>query len=174
MSLAAEDIVSFLRRLRAVKEYSDEPVDEQAIESILEVGRWTGTGGNRQPTEIVVVRDPDLRAKMGEWGARPAAERTGRLAAGRSRRCLAAGRGAHGRAAVPRCGCARARLDRGDAQKRGAGRREAGTRHPAQHRARTLVAVGHPNAEAPRFRPTNSTTAPGRKPMSEFAHWDRY
>ena len=37
------------------------------------MGRWTGTASNRQPTDVVVVRDPEVKRKMGEWGARPAA-----------------------------------------------------------------------------------------------------
>jgi nitroreductase len=73
MSVAAESIVSFLCRLRAVKEYTAEPVDQQALDSILEVGRWTGTGGNRQGTEVIVIRDAAVKKQFGEWGAAPAA-----------------------------------------------------------------------------------------------------
>jgi nitroreductase len=174
MSVASENLVGFLRSLRAVKEYTDEPVDQESIEAILEVARWTGTGGNRQPTEIVVVRDPNLKEKMGNWGARPAGQATvvfllvvandaspldeGRLA---ERVCLAASAVGLGSTV------ATLKEEGPDEVKKILG-------IPAEHRARTLIAVGHPATSAPRFRPTNSTTAPGRKPMSEFAHWDRY
>ena len=57
MSEPTADRTAFLRRLRAIKEYTPEPVSEQVIQDILEVGRWAGSGGNRQPSEVVVVRD---------------------------------------------------------------------------------------------------------------------
>src|SRR5918912_1297228 len=69
----SEDMLRVMRRMRAIKEYTPQPIDEQTIEQILEVGRWTGTGGNRQPSDVVVVRDQDVRTKFGEWGAKPAA-----------------------------------------------------------------------------------------------------
>src|SRR5215212_3040369 len=175
MSLEAEDLVSFLRRLRAVKEYTDEPVDEQAIESILEVGRWTGTGGNRQPTEIVVVRDPDLRAKMGEWGARPAAnapvvlllvvaEDASPLDEGRMAERLCLGAAALGLGST----VATLKNEGPDEVKKLLG-------IPAEHRARTVVAIGHTDAEARKARLAGPQRSPvGRKPLSEFAHWDRF
>src|SRR5918912_3105284 len=69
----SEDMLRVMRRMRAIKEYAPEPIDDQTIQQILEVGRWTGSGGNRQPTEVVVIRDADVRRKFGEWGAKPAA-----------------------------------------------------------------------------------------------------
>src|SRR5689334_4971487 len=72
MSPASDELVAFLRGLRATKDFTDQPVDEQALDSILEVGRWTGTGANRQSTEVVVVRDTELKKQMAGWGARPA------------------------------------------------------------------------------------------------------
>jgi nitroreductase len=174
MSAPTNETVDFLRGLRAVKAYADEPVSQQDIESILEVGRWTGTGGNRQPTEVVVVRDPELRAKMGGWGARPAADASvvlllvvaddgPALDEGRMAERLCLGAAALGLGST----VATLKNEGPDEVKKALG-------IPAQHRARTLVAVGHPDTNGPRFRPTQSTTAPGRKPMSEFAHWDRY
>ena len=73
MSTSSDELLAFLRRLRAVRDYTSEPVAQQTIEAILEVGRWTGTSGNRQPTEVLVIRDPDTKRKLGEWGAAPAA-----------------------------------------------------------------------------------------------------
>jgi len=172
MSVASQDLVTFLTRLRAVKEYTSEPVSQEALEAILEVGRWTGTGGNRQPTDVVVVRDRDLQQKMGDWGARPAATAAvvllltvandaspldeGRLA---ERLCLGA--------ATQGLGSTVATLknEGPDEVKKILG-------IPAEHRARTLIAIGHTDAEARRTR--QRTGIQGRKPLSEFAHWDRY
>src|SRR5438552_15745704 len=73
MTPSKDDLLSFLRRLRAVREYTPEEVPQSTLEDILEVGRWTATGGNRQPHEVIVVRDPNVKQKFAEWGARPAA-----------------------------------------------------------------------------------------------------
>src|SRR5215471_4402647 len=70
--MANEEALKFLRGLRAVREFTPEGVDDAALNAILEVGRWTSTGGNRQPTEVVVVRDKGVLQKFAEWQARPA------------------------------------------------------------------------------------------------------
>jgi nitroreductase len=171
MSLPSEEFLMFLRRLRAVKEYTADPVAQPTIEAILEVGRWSGSGGNRQPTEVIVIRDPAVKRQFGEWGARPAATAAvilllvvandasqfdeGRVA---ERLCLGAAA----------CGLgstvATLKNDGPEAVKELLG-------IPAQHRSRTLVAIGHTDVEARRARPRNPQA---RKPMAEFAHWDRY
>lgn len=175
MTVAADTIQSFLCRLRAVKDYTDEPVSEQALASILEVGRWTGTGSNRQGTEVVVVRDPAVKQKFGAWGAAPAATAAvvillvalddgsaldeGRLA---ERLCL--GAAANG-------------LGSTVATLKNEGPEEVKTLLgiPAQHRARTVVAIGHTDAEARRARLAGPQRSPaGRKALSEFAHVDRF
>src|SRR6202011_3683164 len=61
-----------MRRLRAVREFTAEAVSDAALEEILDVGRWSASGGNRQPTEVVVVRDAGVRQKFADWGAKPA------------------------------------------------------------------------------------------------------
>jgi nitroreductase len=175
MTIAAESIQSFLCRLRAVKDYTPEPVDEQALESILEVGRWTGTGSNRQGTEVVVVRDEAVKKQFGEWGAAPAATAAvvlllvakddgsaldeGRLA---ERLCL-------GAAAVG-LGSTVATL-----KNEGPEAVKALLGIPAQHRARTVIAIGHTDAAARKARLAGPQRSPtGRKPLSEFAHVDRF
>jgi len=49
MSDQSEARIGFLRRLRAVRELTGEPVAREQIEQILEVNRWSGSGVNRQP-----------------------------------------------------------------------------------------------------------------------------
>jgi len=55
------DLISFLRGLRAIREYTSEPVASDALDDIIEVGRWTGSASNKQPAELIVVRDPGGR-----------------------------------------------------------------------------------------------------------------
>ena len=171
MESSPETLSRFLRRLRAVREYTPEPVSEAAIQDILEVGRWSASGSNRQPWDVVVVRDPAVRAKMGEWGARPAAGAAvvllivmategpsldeGRLA---ERLCLAAA--AHG------LGSTVATLKNEGPE---------GVKHllgiPADRRAVALVSIGHIDRAARRARTPNPQP---RKPIEEFARWEKF
>jgi nitroreductase len=168
-----DDMLRTMRRLRAIKEYTPETIDEQTINQLLEIARWTGTGGNRQPTEVVVIRDPEVRRNFGEWGAKPAGAAPlvfllvtaqdqftfdeGRMA---ERLCLAA--------AACGLGSTVATL-----KEEGPDRAKALLGIPTDRRARTIVAIGHPPPDAG-FAPTAMTTHRGRKPMTEFAHWERF
>jgi nitroreductase len=169
----SEDMLRVMRRMRAIKEYTPEPIDEQTIQQLLEVARWTGTGGNRQPTDVIVIRDAETRRKFGEWGAKPAAAAPlvfllvtaqdqftfdeGRMA---ERLCLAA--------AACNLGATVATL-----KEEGPERAKQLLGIAADRRARTVVAIGHKPADAG-FAPTAMTSKAGRKPMTEFAHWERY
>jgi nitroreductase len=167
----SEENLKFLRRLRAVKEYTSEPIDEDAIESILEVGRWSASGGNRQPWQVVIVRDQAVKQKLGDWGAKPAATAgvvllivmnsqnpsldEGRLA---ERLCLAAGANGLGSTVAT-------------LKNEGPDEVKKLLNIPADRRAVALVAIGHTDVEAREARPKNPQA---RKPMGEFAVWERY
>ena len=72
MSEQARDRVAFLRRLRTVRDRTSDPVPEDALRDVLDVGRWTGTANNRQSAEVIVVRDPAARHKLTEYCANSA------------------------------------------------------------------------------------------------------
>ena len=168
----ADEQIEFLRRLRAVREFTAEPVDEATIREILEVARWSASGGNRQPWQVVVVRDPAVKQKLGDWGAKPAASAAvvfllvmesqqpsideGRLA---ERLCLASA--AAGLGSV----VATLKNEGPDEVKKLLG-------IPAERRAVALVAAGHVDREARKALPPNPRG--GRKPMEEFAVWERF
>ena len=60
----SNDTLELLRGLRQTRTYSSEPVDDAALDAILEVARWTGSGGNKQPWRLVVVRDIETRRAL--------------------------------------------------------------------------------------------------------------
>jgi nitroreductase len=63
---STKEPISFLRSLRAVRSFRPEPVAQEVIDSILEVARWSGSASNRQPWEIVVIREREtLRSLAG-------------------------------------------------------------------------------------------------------------
>jgi nitroreductase len=168
----SEESLRFLRRLRAIREFTAEPVDEATIRQILEVARWSASGGNRQPWQVVVIRDPAVKQKLGDWGAKPAASAAvvflivmesqqasldeGRLA---ERLCLATA--ASGLGSV----VATLKNEGPDEVKKLLG-------IPSERRAVALVAAGHIDREARKALPANPRA--GRKPMEEFAMWERF
>lgn len=170
--MANDDILTFLRSLRAVREYTSEPVDDEALNAILEVGRWTATAANRQPCEVVVVRDRDLLARFGEWGARPAASSAVSLliVTTSDDACFDEGRLAERLALAARaCGLGSVIAT---LKEQGPDRAKQVLGIPPERRARTLVALGHTDVAARRALPRRGAQA--RKPMQEFAHWNRY
>jgi nitroreductase len=167
-----EATLKFLRGLRAVREYTPEPVDDSALNEILEVGRWTSTGGNRQPTEIVVVRDRPTLQKFTEWQARPAGASAVSLllVSSSDRAVLDEGRMAERLALAARaCG-----LGSVIATLKNEGPSEVKKLLgiPVDRRAVVIVAIGHTDREARKALPKQGAAA--RKPMSEFAHFDKF
>jgi nitroreductase len=161
-----------LRGLRAVREYTPEPVSDEDLQAILEVGRWSATGGNRQQHEVLVVRDPEVRAKFAEWGAKPAgpAQVALLIVSAGDANAFDEGRIAERLAlAAKACGLgsciATLKNDGPDLAKQLLG-------IPADARARTLVSVGHTDVAARKAMPKAGAAA--RKPLAEFAHFDRY
>src|SRR4029453_17610464 len=61
---SASSRIEFLRGLRAVRELRSDPLPEPVLLDILEVARWSGSAGNRQPWEFVLVRDRDLLRRL--------------------------------------------------------------------------------------------------------------
>ena len=53
----ARDRVSFLRTLRAVRSFRPDPVPQEVVDDVLDVARWSGSASNKQPWEIVVIRE---------------------------------------------------------------------------------------------------------------------
>jgi nitroreductase len=56
--------IQFLRGLRAVRQLRRDPIPEAMLRDILEVARWSGSAGNRQPWEFVVVRDREMLERL--------------------------------------------------------------------------------------------------------------
>ena len=54
------DRIAFLRGLRAVRHFRPDPVPQEVIDDLLEIARWSGSASNRQPWELIVVRDRDM------------------------------------------------------------------------------------------------------------------
>lgn len=58
---AARDFADIMRLRRSVREFSDRPVSEETIRSIVAAAGSAPSGANKQPWRFVCVRDPVLK-----------------------------------------------------------------------------------------------------------------
>jgi nitroreductase len=59
-------IMQTIRDRRSVRAFTDEPVDGEQIEAILEAGRWAPSGLNNQPWRYIVITDSAVRQAVAE------------------------------------------------------------------------------------------------------------
>ena len=60
------DLEEVLRTTFACREFTDGPVADETLYRILELARFAPSGGNRQGAHVIVVRDQEVRQKLGE------------------------------------------------------------------------------------------------------------
>jgi len=58
------DLIEALRTTGAIREYTDEPVDDATIARILDNARFAPNGGNAQSWRVALVKDPELRIQV--------------------------------------------------------------------------------------------------------------
>src|SRR5438093_13295473 len=59
------DAFEAVRTVLAVGRYQDKPVPDAVVQRIVEAGRLTGSGMNRQPWHFIVVRDKNMLRRLG-------------------------------------------------------------------------------------------------------------
>ncbi|HEX9099743.1 MAG TPA: nitroreductase family protein [Candidatus Dormibacteraeota bacterium] len=65
-SVAADEFVSLLKSLRAVRQFVDRPLPPEAVRDIHEVIRWSGNASNRQEFEVLWIEDPSALRRLAE------------------------------------------------------------------------------------------------------------
>ncbi len=58
------ELSTALRSTGAIRDFTDEPVDDAALGRILEQARFAPNGGNAQSWKVAVVKDPRVRAAI--------------------------------------------------------------------------------------------------------------
>ena len=76
ISSEAQTVLRALRRTRQVREFRPDPVPDELLNELLEVARWSGSAANSQPWTFIVIRDPEIRARLAELA--PNARHVGR------------------------------------------------------------------------------------------------
>jgi nitroreductase len=176
----AAERIAFLRGLRAVRQLRPEPLPDAVLHDILEVARWSGSAGNRQPWEFVVVRDRDLLRRLASIdGAnaghlaraaagiaiviRPEAPEIDAYDEGRlAERILLAARALGVGAAVGHF------TGPGDSWAASAEAKRL-LSIPPDRLLRETISLGYPAAH-----PQPTPNPPGRKPLAQLVHWDHY
>ncbi len=59
-------ILEEIMKRRSGRAFSDKPVSDEMLESILEAGRWAPSCGNTQAWNFVVLREPDILTQAHE------------------------------------------------------------------------------------------------------------
>jgi nitroreductase len=60
------ELFDAVKTRRSVRRYTDAPVDDKQVEAILEAGRWAPSWHNTQCWRFIVVRDPTVKARLGD------------------------------------------------------------------------------------------------------------
>jgi nitroreductase len=59
------EVFEAIRKRRSIRKYKPEPVSEDKLKRIFEAARLAPSGGNRQPWQFVVVRNPERKKAVG-------------------------------------------------------------------------------------------------------------
>ena len=59
-------VLEAIYRRRSIREFTDQEVALEHLYEIIRAGIWAPSGLNNQPWRFVIVRDPDMRAKIAE------------------------------------------------------------------------------------------------------------
>ena len=52
---------------RAIRHFSEKSVSDETIEAILSAAIHAPSGGNRQPWRFIVIRDANIKRRLGQW-----------------------------------------------------------------------------------------------------------
>ncbi|HEX7096211.1 MAG TPA: nitroreductase family protein [Acidimicrobiales bacterium] len=60
------ELYDVMRTTGSSRRFTDEPVPDEVLLRILDNARFAGSGGNRQPWRVIVLRDPGIRQRVAE------------------------------------------------------------------------------------------------------------
>lgn len=78
--MTTNEVLKVIRGRRSVLRFEPQPVTDDALEAILEAGRWAPSFANSQPWTFVVVRDEETKHKLGRLVERIAFAHRGQFA----------------------------------------------------------------------------------------------
>jgi nitroreductase len=174
----AQNLIQFLKRLRAVRQFRPDPIAQENVDAILEVARWSGSASNKQPWEFVVIRNKETLRVLS------ALEGFASHLAGASTGIVLVMAGEHGQIEQEtydegrlseRIMLAAAAYGIGSSigwfRRSGMTDAKAVLGIPQERLVRSVISLGYPDANAQRARPK---PARARKSLSDSVHDERY
>lgn len=67
MAQPAVELLDIIKTRRSIRKYKPEDVPDEYIEKMLEAARWAPSAVNGQPWRFLVVRDKEIKKKMGKY-----------------------------------------------------------------------------------------------------------
>jgi len=61
------DLFEAIGTLRAMRRFTDQPVTDEDLWTILEAATMAPSGGNRQPWNFIVIRDPETKRRIADY-----------------------------------------------------------------------------------------------------------
>ncbi len=74
ISFGINDFLRAVKSRRSIRDYENKPVEREALEAIVQAGRYSATGANRQACRFVVVQDDLTALKDMIWSGVDAVE----------------------------------------------------------------------------------------------------
>lgn len=174
----AQNLVNFLKRLRAVRQFRPDPIPQEIVDAVLDVARWSGSASNKQPWEFVVIRNKETLQVLSK------VEGYASHLAGAALGIVLVMAGEHGQVEQEtydegrlseRIMLAASAYGIGSSigwfRRNGMTDAKAVLGIPQERLVRTAISMGYPDEEARRARPRH---AQARKPLSDSMHDERY
>lgn len=60
------DLLDLIRSRRSIRKFKSKPVSDEVLMKVLEAARWAPSWANTQCWEFIVVKDPEIKAKLAE------------------------------------------------------------------------------------------------------------
>ena len=174
----AQNLINFLKRLRAVRQFRPDPIPQKIVAAVLDVARWSGSASNKQPWEFVVIRNKETLRVLSKL------EGFASHLAGASVGIVLVMAGDHGQVEhetydegrlSERIMLAAAAYGVGSSigwfRRSGMTDAKAILGIPQERLVRTAISLGYPDEEARRARPK---PAQARKSLADTVHDERY
>lgn len=66
MEMEYDAFLRLARKRRSIRRFKPDPITDENVEKILEVGRWAMSGANAQPWEFIVIKDPEIKKQVND------------------------------------------------------------------------------------------------------------
>ncbi|MEJ2067558.1 MAG: nitroreductase family protein, partial [Deltaproteobacteria bacterium] len=56
-----QEFLELLKYRRSIRRFKNDPIPDEYVTMVLEASRYAMSGGNSQPWEFIVVKDPQVK-----------------------------------------------------------------------------------------------------------------